>query len=136
MQQVPADKREATAKALDAELRKFVEENVGYLRERSFGALPGTSSAILEERFNEDELREILTWMEARPCPSSAPPSARRKSASPKRSCPKPARRWNPASVLQTSVRQAAGPAASGRRASRQSTASTCIGRPTQEVRP
>jgi NAD(P)H-dependent FMN reductase len=28
-------------------------------------ALPGTSSAILEERFNEDELREILTWMEA-----------------------------------------------------------------------
>lgn len=65
MQQVPADKREATAKALDAEIRKFVEENVGYLREKALQALPGTSSAILEERFNEDELREVLTWMES-----------------------------------------------------------------------
>lgn len=65
MQQVPAEKREATAKALDAELRKFVDENVGYLREKALQALPGTSSAILEERFNEDELREILTWVES-----------------------------------------------------------------------
>lgn len=65
MQQVPPEKREATAKALEAELRKFVDENVGYLREKALQALPGTSGAILEERFNEDELREILTWMEA-----------------------------------------------------------------------
>jgi uncharacterized protein len=62
---VPAEKREATAKALDAEIRKFVEENVGYLREKALQALPGTSAAILEERFSEDELREILIWMES-----------------------------------------------------------------------
>ena len=39
MQQVPADKREATAKALDAELRKFVERTWAALRERPLQAL-------------------------------------------------------------------------------------------------
>jgi hypothetical protein len=63
--QVPADKREATVKALDAELKKFVEENVSYVKDKVSKAVPTTASALLDERFNEDELKQILAWAES-----------------------------------------------------------------------
>jgi hypothetical protein len=65
LQQVPADKREATVKAMDAELKKFVDENVAYLRDKISKAVPTTASALLDERFNEDELKQILAWAES-----------------------------------------------------------------------
>ncbi len=65
LQQVPAEKREATAKAMDAELKKFVEENVPYLKDKISKAVPNTASALLDERFNEDELKQILAWAES-----------------------------------------------------------------------
>lgn len=65
LQQVPAEKREATAKAMDVELKKFIEENVPYLKDKISKAVPATSSALLDERFNEDELKQILAWAES-----------------------------------------------------------------------
>ena len=65
LQQVPAEKREATAKAMDAELKKFVEENVTYVKDKTSKAVPATASALLDERFNEDELKQILAWAES-----------------------------------------------------------------------
>jgi hypothetical protein len=65
LQQVPAEKREATAKAMDAEIKKFIEENVSYLKDKISKAVPGTASALLDERFNEDELKQILAWAES-----------------------------------------------------------------------
>jgi len=65
LQQVPAEKREATAKSMDTELKKFVDENVPYLKDKISKAVPGTASALLDERFNEDELKLILTWAES-----------------------------------------------------------------------
>jgi hypothetical protein len=65
LQQVPVEKREATAKAMDAELKKFVEENVPYLKDKISKAVPTTASALLDERFNEDELKQILAWGES-----------------------------------------------------------------------
>lgn len=65
MQQVPADKREATAKTIDAEIKKFVDENVTYMKDKIAKAAPGTASALLDERFNEDELKQILAWAES-----------------------------------------------------------------------
>ena len=65
LQQVPAEKREATAKARDADLKKFVEENVPYLKDKISKAVPTTASALLDERFNEDELKQILVWAES-----------------------------------------------------------------------
>ncbi|MFG6442625.1 DUF2059 domain-containing protein [Roseateles sp. LKC17W] len=65
LQQVPAEKREATAKAMDTELKKFVEENVPYLKDKISKAVPNTASALLDERFNEDELKQILAWAES-----------------------------------------------------------------------
>lgn len=65
LQQVPPEKREATAKAMDADLKKFVEENVPYLKDKISKAVPNTASALLDERFNEDELKQILVWAES-----------------------------------------------------------------------
>ena len=65
VQQVPAEKREATAKALEAELKKFAEENVPYLKDKISKAVPNTASALLDERFNEDELKQIVAWAES-----------------------------------------------------------------------
>ncbi|MBV8036631.1 DUF2059 domain-containing protein [Roseateles sp.] len=65
LMQLPADKREATAKAMDGELKKFVDENVPYLRDKIAKAVPSTASALLDERFNEDELKQILAWAES-----------------------------------------------------------------------
>ncbi|WP_422014567.1 DUF2059 domain-containing protein [Roseateles sp.] len=65
LQQVPAEKREATAKAMEADVKKFVEENVPYLKDKISKAVPGTASALLDERFNEDELKQVLAWAES-----------------------------------------------------------------------
>lgn len=64
-QQVPAEKRESTAKAMDGELKKFVDENVPYLKDKISKAVPTSASALLDERFNEDELKQILAWAES-----------------------------------------------------------------------
>ena len=65
LQQVPPETREATAKAMDADLKKFVEDNVPYLKDKISKAVPATASALLDERFNEDELKQVLAWAES-----------------------------------------------------------------------
>ncbi|MFT7773007.1 DUF2059 domain-containing protein [Roseateles sp.] len=65
LQHLPAEKREATAKAMDVELKKFIDENVPYLKDKIFKAVPNTASALLDERFSEDELKQILAWAES-----------------------------------------------------------------------
>ena len=65
LQSVPADKREATAKDLQAEVRKFHEEIEPTLRKRAAELAPAALGAILESRFNEDELKAIIAWMES-----------------------------------------------------------------------
>jgi uncharacterized protein len=65
LQQLPPEKREATAKAMDAELKKFIDENVPYLKDKISKAVPGTASALLDERFSEDELKQVVAWAES-----------------------------------------------------------------------
>ncbi|MBY0367276.1 MAG: DUF2059 domain-containing protein [Roseateles sp.] len=65
LQQVPAEKREATAKAMDADVKKFVEDNVAYVRDKAAKMAPTTTAAFLDERFDEDELKQILAWFES-----------------------------------------------------------------------
>jgi hypothetical protein len=65
LQQVPADKREATGKAMEAEIKKFVDENTPMMRERAMKLAPTTIGTILEERFSEDELRQLVAWLES-----------------------------------------------------------------------
>lgn len=63
--QVPADKREAVGKQVEADIRKFVDEAVPVLRERALKLAPSTFGTTMEEKFTEDELRQIITWLES-----------------------------------------------------------------------
>lgn len=62
---VPPEKREAVAKEIQADLKKYVEEVVPLLRERAVKMAPTTIGTLLEEKFTEDELRQLIAIMES-----------------------------------------------------------------------
>jgi uncharacterized protein len=63
--QVPAAKREAAAKSIDADVRKFVDEAVPLLTERAVKLAPAAYGAAMQEKFSEDELRQLIAWLES-----------------------------------------------------------------------
>ena len=63
--QVPPDKREAMGKAIEAEVKKYIEEAYPLVRERAVRLAPSTLGAALEEKFSEDELKQLLAWVES-----------------------------------------------------------------------
>ena len=63
-QRVPADKREAVGKEISGDVRKFVDETTPIVRDRAVQLGPSTVGAMLEEKFNEDELKQIASIME------------------------------------------------------------------------
>ena len=63
--QVPADKREAMGKSIEAEVRKYIDESYPLVRERALKIAPTTIGAVLEEKMTEDELRQLVTWLES-----------------------------------------------------------------------
>lgn len=63
--QMPPDKRDAVGKQIDAELKKYVEASVPLLRERALKLAPTTFGTALEEKFTEDELKQLLAWFES-----------------------------------------------------------------------
>lgn len=65
MQGVAADRREIVGREIEADLRKYVEETGPLMRERAVKLGPTTISPLLEERFSEDELRELITMLES-----------------------------------------------------------------------
>lgn len=65
LQQVPADKREATGKSIEADVKKYVEETNPIVRERAIKLAPSTIGASLEEKFTEDELKQLIAWLES-----------------------------------------------------------------------
>lgn len=65
LQQMPADKREATAKAIEADVKKFIEDNTPMMKDKATKLAPTTIGPILDEKFSEDELRTLLVWLES-----------------------------------------------------------------------
>ncbi|UUX97525.1 DUF2059 domain-containing protein [Aquabacterium sp. J223] len=65
LQAVPPDKREALAREMQADIRKYVEETAPQVRERAAKLAPGILGPLLEERFSEDELKQLATWLES-----------------------------------------------------------------------
>lgn len=63
--QVPAEKREAAGKSIEADIKKFVEESVPILRERAMKLAPSTFGTVFEEKFTEDELKQLIAWTES-----------------------------------------------------------------------
>jgi hypothetical protein len=63
--QFPADKREALGKTIEADAKRYVEETFPPVRERALKLAPSTLGAALEEKFSEDELKQLIAWFES-----------------------------------------------------------------------
>jgi hypothetical protein len=65
LQTMPADKREPIGKAIEADAKKYVEEALPPVRERAIKLAPSTLGVTLEEKFSEDELKQLIAWFES-----------------------------------------------------------------------
>ncbi|MES3015101.1 MAG: DUF2059 domain-containing protein [Pseudomonadota bacterium] len=65
LQNVPEDKREATGKTIEADIKKYVEESGPIVRERAIKLAPSTIGTAMEEKFTEDELKQLVAWLES-----------------------------------------------------------------------
>jgi hypothetical protein len=65
LQRLPAERRDAVAQDIQADLRKYVEETGPIVRERAVKLAPTTIGTVLDEKLSEDELRQIVTLLES-----------------------------------------------------------------------
>lgn len=65
MPRVPADKREAVGRDIQADVKKFHGELEPLLRERALRLSTPTLAPLYEERFTEDELKQVIAWLES-----------------------------------------------------------------------
>lgn len=63
--QIPEDKRDALAKSVSAEIQKYVNEATPLVRDRAVKAAPGTIGPLLESNFSEDELKQLIAWLQS-----------------------------------------------------------------------
>jgi hypothetical protein len=62
---VPPEKREAAAKNVQADLKKYVDETGPMVRQQAVKLAPSTVGALLEEKFTEAELKELISIIES-----------------------------------------------------------------------
>lgn len=62
---VPPEKREAVAREIQNDAKKYADDAVPMVRERALALAPSTVGAFLEEKFTEDELRQVIAVMES-----------------------------------------------------------------------
>lgn len=62
---VAADKREAVGKAIQADVKKYLDESVPFVRERATRLAPTTIGPLLEDKFSETELKQLADFMES-----------------------------------------------------------------------
>ncbi len=60
---VAPEKREALGKAAEAEIQKYVSEAFPIVRDKAVQLAPSTVGPLLEQNFNEDELRQLISWL-------------------------------------------------------------------------
>ena len=65
MQNMPPEKREALSKSIDADIRKYIDESFALLRERAIKLAPGTVGPIIEDKMTEEELKQLVTWLDS-----------------------------------------------------------------------
>lgn len=65
MPRIAADKREAVGKDVQADVKKFYDEIEPILRKRAADLAPATLAPVYEEKFNEDELKTVIAWLES-----------------------------------------------------------------------
>ena len=64
-QRVPADKREALAREIEGDMRKYIDESLPLMRERAAKLAPTTIGTVLEEKMNETELKQVVAMLES-----------------------------------------------------------------------
>ena len=64
-QAVPEDKREATAKQVDAEIKKYLDAAVPAVRASASKMSQSTLGPMLDEKFSDDELKELVVMLES-----------------------------------------------------------------------
>ena len=62
---VAADKRDAVAKDIQSDVKKYIDEAGPVVRERALKLAPSTVGAVLEEKFSEEELKQLIAIMES-----------------------------------------------------------------------
>ena len=62
---VAVDKREAVAKEIQEDVKKYADEAVPFVRERAVSVAPITIGPLLEEKFTEDELKQLIAILES-----------------------------------------------------------------------
>jgi uncharacterized protein len=65
LQRVPADKRETVGREVQADVKKFYDEIEPMLKKRSVELAAASTAAAYEERFSEDELKQVVAWLES-----------------------------------------------------------------------
>ncbi|MCW7536498.1 DUF2059 domain-containing protein [Aquabacterium sp. A7-Y] len=63
--QVPEAKRQEVAKAIEADLKKYAEQATPLVRDKALKLAPTTLGSALEEKFSEDELKQVIAWLES-----------------------------------------------------------------------
>lgn len=62
---VEPDKRQAVAKEIQADIRKYIDDAAPLARERALKLAPATIAPMLEAEFSEAELKELVAMMES-----------------------------------------------------------------------
>ncbi len=62
---VAADKQEAVAKEIQGDVRKYMDETAPLVQQRAVRLAPTTIGTLLEEKFTEDELKQIVAIIES-----------------------------------------------------------------------
>jgi uncharacterized protein len=65
LQRLPQDKQEAVGKELQAEIKKFHDDIEPTLRKKATDVAPALLGASYEEKYSEDELKQIIAWLES-----------------------------------------------------------------------
>lgn len=62
---VAPEQREATAKKIQDSAKKYVDEAAPLLRDRALKLAPAVLGAAYDEKFTEDELKQLLAWLDS-----------------------------------------------------------------------
>lgn len=62
---IAPDKRDAIAKEIQADVKKYVDDAVPLVRERAVKLGPSTIGVLLDEKFNEEELKQLIAIFES-----------------------------------------------------------------------
>ncbi|MBI5722054.1 MAG: hypothetical protein HZC37_30635 [Burkholderiales bacterium] len=62
---LPQDKREAVARQIEADVQRYAEEVVPIVRDRAVALAPPTLGPMIEQRFTEEELRQLVAILES-----------------------------------------------------------------------